>query len=502
MGTMENDFSEMTIAQLQAGYRSGAWRVVDVVEWYLARIARIDKAGPILNSIVSLNEKIEEQAKALDRRIAENAPVGPLFGIPVLVKDQIDVREMPTTCGSVLFRDNWPKRDAFVVARLRAADALMLGKTTLGEMGAGDTHGSLFGSTKNVYDLERTAGGSSGGTGAAVSANLGAVGLGQEGYASIRRPSTWNGIVGMRPSGGLVSRGDVYDGWPSVLGSVGPMTRTVEDAARLLDVIVGYDPADPSTAHGVGRISGRFSDALDPKGLAGARIGVLRTPFGTDSEPDAADFARVGLVFERGLQALRSAGAELVDPIEIPDLVDLIARRASHPTHGADAFAHYAANLPDAPFATKQAAMESAAYQGVSTNMKRRWARPDATPAAYARYLEARDILKTNLLKTMADHGLDAIVHKAIEHEPTLIRDGVNPPYVDHKGAAHINTFLGDVPSIVVPAGLTSAGLPAGICFLGRPYDDIKMVRYAFAFEQKAQGRKVPTLNERAKVDA
>lgn len=499
---MEKDFSEMTITQLQAGYRSGAWRVADVVDWYLARIARLDKSGPTLNSVISINERIRDQARALDRRIAANAPVGPLFGVPVLVKDQIDVSEMPTTCGSVLFRDNWPKRDAFVVARLRAADALMLGKTTLGEMGAGDTHGSLFGSTRNVYDFERTAGGSSGGTGAAISANLAAVGLGQEGYASIRRPSAWNGIVGMRPSGGLVSRGNVYDGWPSTLGSVGPMTRTVEDAARLLDAIVGYDPADPSTAHGVGRLRGRFSDALDPNGLAGVRIGVLRTPFGTDTAPDAADFGRVEAVFERGLAALKLAGAELVDPIEIPDLVDLVARRASHPTHGADAFAHYAANLPDAPFATKQAAMESAAYKDVSTNMKRRWARADAMPAAYARYLEARDILKTNLLKTMADHGLDAIVHKAIEHEPTLIRDGVNPPYVDHKGAPHINTFLGDVPSIVVPAGLTSAGLPAGICFLGRPYDDINMVRYAFAFEQKAQGRQVPMLEETAKVDA
>lgn len=487
------DLTEITISRLQDGYRSGAWTARDVVVWYLDRIRRMDKQGAALNAVISINDRIEEQAEELDARLAAGGMVGPLHGVPILIKDQIDVAEMPTTCGSVLFRDNWPRRDASVIARLRAAGALMLGKTTLGEMGAGDTHGSLFGSTRNVYDPERTAGGSSGGSGAAVSANFATVALGQEGYASIRRPSTWNGVVGMRPSTGLVSRGGVYDGWPSVLGSVGPMTRTVEDAARLLDVMVGYDPADPVTAHGVGRLRGPFVEALAADGLRGVRLGVLRTPFGSGVEPAAADFARVEAVFDKGLEALAAAGATLVDPIEIADLVALIARRAHHPTHGAEAFATYAAGLPEPPFRSKAEAMASAVYDDVSIPMKQRWSR-DPTPAEYASFLEARDVLRTNLLKVMADHGLDAIVHKAIEHEPTLIRDGVNPPYVNHKGAPHINTYLGDVPSIVVPAGLTSAGLPAGLCFLGRPYDDVAMIRYAHAFEQQAQARVVPDL--------
>ncbi len=491
------DFSEFTIAQLQAGYLAGSWSAQDVIAWYLDRIARIDRAGPALNSIISVNDLIEEQARELDRRLSEGGLVGPLHGVPVLIKDQIDAAEMPTTCGSILFRDNWPKRDATVVARLREAGALMLAKTTLGEMGAGDTHGSLFGSTRNPYDLERTAGGSSGGSGAAVSANLGAVALGQEGYASIRRPATWNGVVGMRPSLGLVSRGGVYDGWPSLLGSVGPMTRTVEDAARLLDVLVGYDPIDPATALGYGRLSGRFTDALDAEGLRGRRIGVLRTPFGAGVEPDAADFQRVGEVFERGLEALEAAGAILVDPFEIPDLVALIAKRAHHPAHAAEAFEEYASRLPEIPYRSKAEAMASEAYSGVSIQMKGRWAR-DNTPEEYARFLEARDTLRINMLKAMADAEVDAIVHKAIEHEPTLIRDGVNPPYVNHKGAPHINTYLADVPSIVVPAGLTSAGLPAGLCFLGRPYDDIAMIRYAFAFEHAARGRVMPKLGAAA----
>lgn len=487
------DIAEITITRLQEGYAAGEWTVREVVEWYLDRIARLDKAGPAINAVISTSASALDDADALDRHFREHGPMGPLHGVPILIKDQIDARELPTTCGSILFRNNWPRRDATVIAQLRAAGALMLGKTTLGEMGAGDTHGSLFGSTRNVYDLERTAGGSSGGSGAAVSANFCTVALGQEGYASIRRPSIWNGVVGMRPSTGLVSRGGVYDGWPSVMGSIGPMTRTVEDAARLLDALVGYDPLDPITAHGVGKLQGRFTDALHPDGLRGVRLGVLRTPIGDGSEPDAPDFARVGEVFETALGALRAAGAELVDPIEIEGLTELLACRASHPTHGADAFETYAADLPDAPYRTKAEAMASPEYPDVTIMMQKRWAR-ESTPEAYGRYLEARDLLMTRLLKVMADNRLDAIVHKAIEHEPTLIRDGVNPPYVNHKGAPSINTFLGTVPSIVVPAGYTSVGLPAGIAFLGRPYDDLAMVRYAYAFERETGARRPPVL--------
>ncbi|MEJ1158425.1 amidase [Prosthecomicrobium sp. N25] len=497
--TTRTDFSEITISRLIAGYEAGEWTAAEVVAWYLDRIRRLDRAGPRINAVISVNAEVEAQAAELDRKLKESGPVGPLHGVPILVKDQIDVREMPTTCGSILFRDNWPKRDAFLIARLRAAGALMLGKTTLGEMGAGDTHGSLFGSTRNVYAVDRTAGGSSGGSGAAVSANFCTVALGQEGFASIRRPSIWNGVVGMRPSVGLVSRGGVYDGWPSVLGSVGPMARTVEDAARILDVLVGYDPVDPVTAHGVGKLKGSFVDGIAPGGLQGVRLGVLRTSIGVDAEPDSEDFKRVRAVFDASLGALTAAGATLVDPIEIPELKELLALRAGHPTHGSEAFEYYVADLPDAPYRSKADAMASPQYPGVSPQMKTRWAR-EGTPEAYARYLEARDLLMTRFLKVMADHDLDAIVHTAIEHEPTLIADGINPPWVNHKGAPHINTFLGPVPTIVVPAGYTSIGLPAGIAFLGRPYDDLAMVRYAYAFEQQTKARRVPDLDAAAQA--
>ena len=205
----------------------------------------------------------------------------------------MDVAGIPTTLGSVVFKDNVPTRDAFVTAKLKKAGAIILAKVTLGEMGGGDSYGSLYGVSRNPYDPERTVGGSSGGTGAAVSANFATIGVGQEGFASIRRPSTWNSIVGMRPTPGLVSRCGVWAGWPSRRGSLGPMTRTVTDMAKLLDVMVGYDPDDPVTALGVGKIPESYTKFLDKNGLKGARIGILREPMGYTTEPDSADFKTV-----------------------------------------------------------------------------------------------------------------------------------------------------------------------------------------------------------------
>ena len=235
---------------------------------YLDRIDAYDKKGPAINAIISLNPAALSEADRLDQEFKTSGFVGPLHGIPIIMKDQGDAAGMPTTLGSLLFKDYFPERDAFVVDKLKKAGAIILAKATLGELGGGDTHGSLFGSTKNPYDLARTAGGSSGGSGASVSANFCTVAVGQEGFASIRRPSTWNGVAGMRPTAGLVSRCGVYAGWPSVNGSLGPMARTVTDLAKLFDVMVGYDPDDPVTARGVGRIRASFAKFLDNDGCA------------------------------------------------------------------------------------------------------------------------------------------------------------------------------------------------------------------------------------------
>ena len=483
---------ETTIEQVHAAYKSGDLTCRRLVQMYLDRIAAYDKNGPAINAIITLNPDALKEADRLDAAYKSSGPAGPLHGIPIIMKDQGDATPMPTTLGSLLFKDYYPGRDAFVVEKLKRAGAIILGKATLGELGGGDTHGSLFGSTKNPYDLERTAGGSSGGSGASVSANFCTVAVGQEGFASIRRPSTWNCVSGMRPTAGLVSRGGVYAGWPSVNGSLGPMARTVTDLTKLLDNMVGYDPDDPVTARGVGRTPDSFTKFLDHNGLKGARIGILRESMGYDAEPESADFAKITEVFDKAVGDLKTAGAVVVDPVVIPNLKVLLAKRAGSFADDEESFREYFGRSGKPPYESRREAMQSPDFQKVVKGSRERWSRTPSNDANYE-YLKAREELMTHFLQVMAEHRLDAIVHKAVEHQPTLIKDGVNPPYVDQKGAPHINTFLVYVPSVVVPAGFTRDNLPAGITFLGRPYDDGNMIKFAYAYEQATNHRKPPT---------
>ena len=479
---------ETTIADIHEAFANGSLTARQLVEAYLKRIEALDKNGPQINSIITVNPDALAEADRLDAAFAAGGPVGPLHGIPVILKDQMDTKGMPTTLGSVLFKDYYPDRDAFVTEKLRAAGAILLGKATLGELGGGDTHGTLFGSTRNPYDLERTAGGSSGGPGAAVSSNFAAIGVGQEGYASIRRPSAWNSIVGMRPTAGVVSRAGTWGGGPGRAGSLGPMTRTVTDLAKLLDVIAGYDPEDPITAYGVGHIPESFAAGLDAAGLKGARIGIIREVMAPNSEPDSLDFAQVTAVFDRAVSELAAAGATVIDPIVIPSMNELLAKRAGDGTSAA--FDEWMFRSANPPYKSQEELFAAPEYAQVM--QRRSSAMKPPSPDAHYQYLLARDELMNNLLKVMADNQLDAIVHKTVEHTPTLIRDGVNPPYVNMKGAPHINTFLMDVPSITVPAGFTEAGLPAGITFLGRPFSDATMIKFAFAYEQATNHRVPP----------
>jgi amidase len=482
---------ETTIARIHAAYQSGQLSARQLVQMYFARIDAYDKNGPAINAIITINPKALQEADRLDAAFQASGFVGPLHGIPVIIKDQADAQGMPTTLGSLLFKDYYPDRDAFVVDKLKKAGAVILAKATLGELGGGDTHGSLFGSTRNPYDLERTAGGSSGGCGASVAANFCTVAVGQEGFASIRRPSTWNSIAGMRPTAGLVSRTGVYAGWPSINGSLGPMARTITDLARLLDVMVGYDAEDPLTARGVGRTPDSFMPYLDEGGLKGARLGILRESMGYDAEPGSEDFNSIDEVFDRAIAELKAAGAEIVDPIVIPDLRELLAKRAGSFSEDENSFRVYFGRSARAPYTSRADAAKSPDFPKVVKGSQARWLR-SADPSKHYQYLLAREQLLTNMLKVMADHNLDAIVHKAVEHPPTLIKHGVNPPYVDQKGAPHINTFLIFVPSIVVPAGFTRDQLPAGITFLGRPYDDGNMIKFAYAYERATQHRRPP----------
>jgi amidase len=480
---------EATIADVHAEYKAGRLTSRALVKAYLDRIEAYDKNGPKLNSVISINPKALEEADALDAAYKRSGPVGPLHGIPVVLKDQMDVAGMATTLGSVVFKDVVPTQDAFVTAKLKKAGAIVIAKVTLGEMGGGDSYGSLYGVSRNPYDPERTVGGSSGGSGSAVSANFATIGIGQEGFASIRRPSAWNSIVGMRPTPGLVSRGGVWAGWPSRRGSLGPMTRTVTDAARLLDVMVGYDPDDPVTALGVGQAPATYTKFLDKNGLKGARIGILRTPMGYTTEPDSEDFKTVTGLFDKAVGELKAAGATIVDPIEVPQLNELLARRGAGDGEAVgDGAAVYFSRHPSPKFRTMAEVRNSPDYGKVMR-------RPSAVgrPGPGLSEAAARDELMINIMKVMADHKLDAIVHKTVEHTPTLIKDGINPPYVNQKGAPHLNTFLIYAASMTVPAGFTKEGLPVGITFFGRGYSEPTIIKLAYAYEQATMHRRPPS---------
>lgn len=486
---------EATTDEVHAAYKSGKLTAHQLVQLYLDRIDAFDKHGPTINCIITLNPKALEEADKLDDQYKKVGFVGPLHGIPVLVKDQLDTAGMPTTLGSVVFRDYRPPLDAFVVAKLRKAGAIILGKTTLGEFGGGDTYGSLFGVTRNPYDLQRTTGGSSGGSAACLSANLATLAIGEETFASIRRPSTWNDVVGMRPTPGLVSRSGMYDGYPSPVGTSGPLARTVKDLAKLLDVMVGYDPEDPVTALGLGHVPESYTNFLDKDGLKGARIGIIRESFGAGSEPQSDDFKKVDEAFNKAVLELKAAGAELVDPIVIPDLKELLAKRSANSVIADEALKRWLARNPNSPYKTR-ADIENSPDIGkvIPPPKAAQWAKNARRqgPAEYGEYLIAREQLMFNVMKVMADYKLDAIVHKSVEHQPTLIKDGINPPYTNSKGVPVLNTTLVYAASMTVPAGFTSDGLPIGITFFGKPYSEPTLLKLAYSYEQATHHRVPP----------
>lgn len=485
---------ETSIDDIHAAMKAGRLTAHQLTQLYLDRIRAYDKQGPKINSIITINPDALTEADRLDAAYRASGFVGPLHGIPVLVKDEIDAAGMPTTLGTTVFKDYRPTRDSFVVDRLRKAGAIILGKTTLSEFAAGDTYGSMFGVTRNPYDPERTVGGSSGGSGASVAANFATVALGEETVASIRRPGGWNDVVSMRPTPGLVSRSGMWDGYPTLPAQMGPMARNVTDLAHLLDVMVGYDPEDPLTAEGVDKHDGSYTRFLDSNGLKGARIGVLRESVGMFSEPDSADFKKVDAVFDKDIAELKAAGAVIVDPIVIPDFKALLAKRAGDPSLNDEAMRRYLARNPNSPFKSRDDIAKSPLLdQGYPRSRADQFRRPLVIDKAkYAEYLEARDRLMFNILKVMADNHLDAIVHKTVEHQPTLIKDGVNPPYVNNKGIPTFNTFLVYSSVITVPSGFTSDNLPVGITFFGRPYSEPVLLKLAYAYEQATHHRVPP----------
>ena len=339
---------EATITQIHAAFASGALTCSQLAADYLARIEAYDDAGPALNAILTVNERALETAAEMDARYAsDRSGVGPLHCIPVVLKDNFDTADMPTTGGAVTLADAVPPDDAFVVRRLREAGALVVAKANLTELARGGTTvSSLGGQTRNPYDLTRTPGGSSGGTGAAIAANLGAIGTGTDTGQSIRSPASAGNLVGLRPTRGLVSRDGIIP-FGTTQDAAGPITRTVEDAARMLDVIAGYDPDDPITAFSLDKMPASYTDSLVPGGLAGARIGVLDDFFGTEPR-----HTQVNEVTEAAIGQMAALGAAMIR-IRIPGIVELTQDLAVSAFEAKIAFDAYLADLgPQAPVRT------------------------------------------------------------------------------------------------------------------------------------------------------
>lgn len=505
---------ELTVAEAHAGFLAGRFSARQLTQAYLDRIAAYDLQGPAIRCIVSVNPAALADADRLDAALARTGKLtGPLHGIPVLVKDEIDVAGMATTQGTVVFKDYVTPLDAFVISRLRAAGAIILAKTTLSEFAGGDTYSALTGNARNPYALDRTVGGSSGGAGGALAANFGLLSLGEETSSSLKRPAAWGALAGMRATPGLISRTGMWDGHPVPTAQMGPMTRTVTDLAKLMDVMVGYDPEDPITAFGVQHTPRTYTAYLDAGALKGARIGVIREPLGSGSRPESEDFRKVDTLFQKALADLRAAGATLVD-VTIPDRASLQAKRGGDPALTAEALRVYLARNPNSPF-RNQADID--AHPAMATSFKATVAKyraehPESAAAAGVGYagggrsggsrppdparilegIRAREQLLQNMAQAMADARVTALAYKAVEHQPTLIAEATTPPYRSNGGVVSLNTFLIHTPTITVPMGFTADGIPAGLAFLGLPFSDAELIRLAYAYEQATRHRRPP----------
>ena len=496
-GSGAQDFSlmETTIDEVHAAFEAGQLTCRELVEGYLARIEAYDQAGPALNAIRLVNPRAVEEAEALDAAFADSGPAGPLHCVPVLLKDQVETRDMPTGYGSALFDGFMSGRDATIVTRMREAGAIILAKTNMGEF-ASRYVGSSFGIIRNAYDPTRNPSGSSGGSGAGIAANFGLVGIGEDTGGSIRGPAAVHGLVGLRPTVPLVSRHGMMPANPSS-DTLGPMTRTVRDAAILLDAIAGYDPNDPVTAYAAGRTPDSYVDGLDPDGLRGARIGVIREPMDAETDPESGDYRQVRRLVDRAVADLRRLGAAVLDPVEVPDLDRAQATYVRNNFETEEATDAYLAGLPDAPMGSLREILLAGQVtpwraRGLMGVVGRSTDEPDYLPV-----LRAREELRRTVLSVMADHDLDALAYATFDHQTTVIaRDVLTNPDTEDAYARGNNRYLSPVvgfPALTVPAGLTDDGLPIGLELLAGPFSEAALLRLAYAYEQGTGRREPPT---------
>jgi len=491
-----SEFEEITIGDLTEGIKSGKYTVRSIAEHYISRINEIDKNGPAINSVIELNPDALEMADALDKEFKEKGPRGPLHGIPVLIKDNIDTADkMQTSAGSLIFGDSKPSKDAFLVRQLRKAGALILGKTNLSEWAnIRSTHSTSGwsgrgGLTKNPYALDRNTSGSSSGSGAAVSSNLCSIAVGTETDGSVVSPSSINGIVGIKPTVGLVSRAGIIPISHSQ-DTAGPMARTVRDAAILLGAMAGADPEDPATGDKSRKAYGDYTQFLDANGIKGARIGVNRKYFGFHPEVDK--------VIENALQILRNNGAVLVDPADVDTIgkfddsemtvmmYELKADMKSYLEHrGPGTPVHSLKDLIDFNNKNEKAEMP---YFEQELFLKA----DERGPLTDKEYLDA---LEKNHLLTR-NEGIDAVIDKY--NLDALVSPTDSPAWMtdlvdgDHfLGGSSSLAAVAGYPHITVPAGFVF-GLPIGISFYGRAWSEPVLLKITYGFEQATKARRMP----------
>ena len=473
------DVVEKTIPELQEAMRAGTITAVQLVDAYLARIEAFDRKGPRINSIIAINSKARDEAAALDRERAARGPRGPLHGIPLVIKDNIDMAGLPTTAGSLAFAALFPPDDAFQVKKLRDAGAVILAKTNLQELASGYvTVSSMGGQTKNPYDLSRNPGGSSGGTGAAVAANFAVAGLGTDTCGSIRTPASHNALVGLRSTMGLASRDGVFPMSHSQ-DITGPLARTVTDVAILLDATAGADPADPVTKLGEGRAPKSYRDALKPDALKGARIGVLRNLFGAAPEDN-----ETGNVVRRALDELKKQGAEVVD-VAIPDYDGIMASTSLIDADFKADINDYLSRVPNAPVRTLADAIDGGLVHAViePSSRNRNAVTPDAE--AVQRITAKREAVRRIVTAAFDEHRLDAMAYPTMRRKPSRIGEA-------QTGSTCSLSAVSGLPALSVPAGATNDGLPIGLELLGRAFDEAKLLALAYSYEQASHPRKAP----------
>jgi amidase len=489
---------EMSVLELQEKMASGELTALGLLESYLERIDQLDRHGPALHAVIELNPDAPAIAAALDQERQAGRIRGPLHGIPILIKDNIDTHDrMQTTAGSLAMQGNLAPRDAFLVQRLRAAGAVIMGKTNLSEWANYRSKRSVSGwssrggLTRNPYALDRSACGSSSGSGAAVAADLCALAVGTETDGSIICPSQTNGIVGIKPTLGLVSRSGIIPIAHSQ-DTAGPMARSVADAANLLGVLAGVDEHDPATRSGRSHALNDYRPFLDKNGLKGARIGVARKMAGT--EP------RTLQVFEACLDVMRQLGAVLVDPVDVPTFNKFAKteRAVLHYEFKADLNSYLAGHAPQTHVRTladvirfnEAHARRVMPYFGQDLMLESEAKGPLTSPA-YLRALAKNHLLarQQGLRLVLAKHRLDAICVPS--GGPAWLIDLVNGDAINWDMESTSMPAVSGYPHITVPAGYIF-GLPVGLSFIGKAWQEPLLIKLAYAFEQAARVRQPP----------